>query len=1132
MFTDFYPFLLFLVAIYSIALAWAAWRRSDQGSMQLFALLMLCIATWCFGQGMELASTGYAAKSLWYRFQFLGIAPLPVFWLIFALDFTERLKQFKRWQLAALWLVPLTTILLVLTNQWHGLVWSSAIPTSFLPGSELAYTRGPWFWLSAVYAYVLILVGMFLLVSAAFRVPGLHRAQSITLAAGAVAPLAASLMYLGGITISDLTPVAFSITGLILGWNILCFQFMDLDPLARAQLVDDLSDGVLVLDSQDRIVVLNRSARAIFGLEPRQHIVGVGFRVMAAPWADLLDQSGEGRLQGKVSLPGSEEAGRQYEVTVSHIRGRRLGPTGRLFVIRDVTPRSATERELLESEARFRMLLETAPDTIFLTNTQGNITQANRRASELFGYLPGELSGRPVRILIPDYPAALHEVPQAGILSQKTAPSAKNHEVTGRHRDGHEIALSLSYSPLITTDGVLYINIAHDITLLRKTEERLRLQGAALNAAANGIVVSDPDGVILWVNPAFSEITGYLAHEVIGKSTRILRSGVHGQDFYHQMWETIKSGEIWRGEITNRRKDGSMYLEDQTISPVFGARGEIINFIAIKQDVTEQKRVEVEIRQRARELAIINEIGQAAASDLDLATLITLAGDKIQEKFKAWMIYIALLNPETNLMEFPYCVVEGEPWPDPQPIARGEGLTSIVLEKGMPLLIDENYVETADRLGAIADTTPTNIRPKTWIGVPIVSGERVIGVLSVQDSTREHAYSTDDLNLFTTIAANLGVAIENAQLFQAEQERRAVAETLQEVSAAITASLKREEVLGVILEQLRRVVAYDSASIMQWDEKRNLHIVAHAGFADPALFDFDPTPEDAPSLWKAVDTRTSVLIADTSLERSWKHNRSVGCWIGIPMLNKGEVMGVLNIDSKTPRFYTERHIRIASIFADQAAIAIENARLYGKAQLEISHRKQAEESLRESNRSMLQKFREIEELQEQLKDEALRDPVTGLHNRRFLNESLPHEIARAQRENIQVGVIMMDLDHFKKINDAYGHVNGDRALVALGELLGAQTRSSDIACRYGGEEFCLIMPGASLKGVAERAEELRARFEKIEIQVDNGSFHVTISLGAAIYPMHGDTSEELISRADQALYQAKQAGRNCVVISS
>jgi diguanylate cyclase (GGDEF)-like protein len=408
----------------------------------------------------------------------------------------------------------------------------------------------------------------------------------------------------------------------------------------------------------------------------------------------------------------------------------------------------------------------------------------------------------------------------------------------------------------------------------------------------------------------------------------------------------------------------------------------------------------------------------------------------------------------------------------------------------------------------------------------------VIGALSIQDSTREHAYGSEDLKVLTTIAANLGVAIHNARLYRAEQQRRVLAETLQQVNAAITASLRRDEVLGIILEQLRRVVSFDTASIMQWDDQKRLRIEAHIGYQDNSPPVFSPTPENAPHIWKAIEGRTSVNIRDTWQVPAWATGSLIRSWIGIPLIYQDQVTGFLNIDNRAPDAYAEDDVRIASMFADQAAIAIENARLYEKAQFEISHRKQTEVTLREANRSMLQQVKEITALQDQLKEQALRDPVTGLYNRRFLNESLPREIARAEREGIELGVVMMDLDHFKRINDAFGHINGDLALVALGKLMSERTRSSDIACRFGGEEFCLIMPGASLNTVVERAEELRAAFEQVEIETERGSFRVTISLGAAIFPVHGHDRDTLLSRADEALYRAKQAGRNCVMIGT
>jgi diguanylate cyclase (GGDEF)-like protein len=167
-------------------------------------------------------------------------------------------------------------------------------------------------------------------------------------------------------------------------------------------------------------------------------------------------------------------------------------------------------------------------------------------------------------------------------------------------------------------------------------------------------------------------------------------------------------------------------------------------------------------------------------------------------------------------------------------------------------------------------------------------------------------------------------------------------------------------------------------------------------------------------------------------------------------------------------------------------------------------------------------------LRETLRSQAIRDPLTGLFNRRYLEETMAREINRVKRQETPLGVIMMDLDHFKRYNDTFGHSAGDELLSAMGILLKSQIRGEDIACRYGGEEFLVIMPGTSLEVALERAETLRQAVKEMHLQ-HPGLHPTTLSLGVAVYPDHGDTELQLIQSADAALYRAKQAGRDRVV---
>ena len=171
-------------------------------------------------------------------------------------------------------------------------------------------------------------------------------------------------------------------------------------------------------------------------------------------------------------------------------------------------------------------------------------------------------------------------------------------------------------------------------------------------------------------------------------------------------------------------------------------------------------------------------------------------------------------------------------------------------------------------------------------------------------------------------------------------------------------------------------------------------------------------------------------------------------------------------------------------------------------------------------------------LREQLHNQSIRDQLTGLYNRRYLDEALQREIERARRQSYFVGIVMLDVDHFKQYNDTYGHDGGDALLRLLGAFLNMNVRGDDIACRYGGEEFTLILLGASLDDTSKRAEDLRQAANTLEVEHNGITLGtITISLGVACFPTHGATAQAVVRAADQALYRAKAAGRNRTMVA-
>jgi diguanylate cyclase (GGDEF)-like protein len=171
-------------------------------------------------------------------------------------------------------------------------------------------------------------------------------------------------------------------------------------------------------------------------------------------------------------------------------------------------------------------------------------------------------------------------------------------------------------------------------------------------------------------------------------------------------------------------------------------------------------------------------------------------------------------------------------------------------------------------------------------------------------------------------------------------------------------------------------------------------------------------------------------------------------------------------------------------------------------------------------------------LQETLRTQSLRDPLTGLFNRRYLEISLDRDVARALRRSQPLAVLMLDVDHFKRFNDDYGHDAGDTLLGKVGQLLASMVRAEDVACRYGGEEFTIIMQDADAALAMDRAEEFRLAIRALDVQHRRQALgQITVSIGVATYPNNGDSGEELLRRADRALYVAKQNGRDQVRVA-
>lgn len=197
---------------------------------------------------------------------------------------------------------------------------------------------------------------------------------------------------------------------------------------------------------------------------------------------------------------------------------------------------------------------------------------------------------------------------------------------------------------------------------------------------------------------------------------------------------------------------------------------------------------------------------------------------------------------------------------------------------------------------------------------------------------------------------------------------------------------------------------------------------------------------------------------------------------------------------------------------------------------DVSERREHEANLLQSHQQLEHQLHEVAEEKSALQELAIRDSLTGLYNRRFLDAALPREFAHAERDGKPLALIMMDLDHFKKVNDQFGHAAGDKVLTELADLLKKGVRESDLICRYGGEEFVAIMRNMSAEQALERVESWRKQLEEMLVISGDFKIRITLSAGIAVFPDHGRTGDLLLTRADEMLYKSKQAGRNRITV--
>jgi len=255
---------------------------------------------------------------------------------------------------------------------------------------------------------------------------------------------------------------------------------------------------------------------------------------------------------------------------------------------------NAQNKKADEAQAFLASLVESSPDAIVGMTLDGTVVSWNQGAENIYGYRAEEIVGKPAVVL--SAPDRATETPQFLERVGRGEP-VRQFETVRQRKDGTQVEVALTLAPVRNAAGTAtaIAAIAHDITARKRREQQTRLLTAALESTASGIVITDREGQILWVNPAFTRLTGYLPDDVAGQPTRVLRPGANEPSYYQELWATVLGGDAWHGEIVSQRKDGSLFDEEMTVTPIRDEDGSIQHVVAIKQDISERKREQEEL---------------------------------------------------------------------------------------------------------------------------------------------------------------------------------------------------------------------------------------------------------------------------------------------------------------------------------------------------------------------------------------------------------------------------------------------------------------------------------------------------------------------------------------------------------
>jgi diguanylate cyclase (GGDEF)-like protein len=423
------------------------------------------------------------------------------------------------------------------------------------------------------------------------------------------------------------------------------------------------------------------------------------------------------------------------------------------------------------------------------------------------------------------------------------------------------------------------------------------------------------------------------------------------------------------------------------------------------------------------------------------------------------------------------------PLPNNFSIPFGKGITGTAAKARRPVY-SANVLTDPRYIVRVAST-------RSELAIPLMVRDEVVGVLDCQSNVPEY-FDNETVDLLTLFATQASIGLQNAKLYSMLQRRAAQLEAINAIAKRTTVELDLKELLDRLCNQLPQSFPVEHVSIFLRDEDGDLVLRAQQGTFPMALKLGDVLPNGYACTIGSARQNTHCGNPSQCAANCFPSSHEEVC---LPLLSFGENIGLLICGTSQKEAFLANDIQALESVADILATATQNARY-------------------------VDRVRQL----------AYRDGLTGVFNRRYFDSRLVEEVTRATRYGGGVSVLMIDLDHFKKINDEFGHMLGDDVLRTVSAIFVRQLRKVDVVCRYGGEEFAVVLPATEGASAASVADKLRCAVANTEFP--GVPRPVTVSIGVAEFPANGITRDDIVRAADGALYNAKDSGRNRVCLAA